>query len=650
MEDTLIICERKDAGKACGIGGICVKKPAKETTTKEPAKEPAKELGKELGKEPAKEPAKVLCMCVQSGDYLRKDTRCGLNIVNKTDSFKNVKLEIQVQTVADNLGSNIKLKIPVEASNNTTNSTIPINPTNAPVPINNSAINVSLDQSMIILLSVIGVVFVCLVIAVCLLCICCKLKKKTPDKKKGFPISLVKSIIEEERYLPNPQYDPTKPKIDIDAVIRSLSVPSLNKESITDLQKIGEGYFGEVYKGQLHSIDVVDREHLETVAVKMLKGGVNLAAIEDFLREVEIMSSFQHPNILTLIGVCPQGSSTPPWMVFEFMPLGDLAELLRSNNPRLCPNASNLPNLTGKDLLSIALQIASGMEYLAAQRFVHRDLACRNCLVGEGLTVKISDFGMSRDVYTCDYYRIGGTRMLPVRWMAPESVLLGRFTLESDVWSYGVLLWEIYTFGLQPYFGYTNEQVLKLVTGGTLLEIPTNCPNEVDEIIKLCWKHQEKERIQFIDICNRLCILKDRMAENPSPIIPRPPPMPVTVDFPLPYDDDDDDEDFDDDLDEDNYLRPTTLPIVPPWPEPDTEPETEPDTEPETDSETEPATESAIEPCPEPEPAPEGSVAGSSEPEPLTECAAEPTTEPEPKLETNPQVTSRNSYIEITIP
>lgn len=134
----------------------------------------------------------------------------------------------------------------------------------------------------------------------------------------------------------------------------------------------------------------------------------------------------------------------------------------------------------------ISLQISDGMQYLATQRFVHRDLACRNCLVGENLSVKIADFGMSRDIYTCDYYKVrativiccffffsrrvdirsyriffqvGGSRLLPVRWMSPESVMYGKFTLESDVWSFGVVLWEIYSLGKQPYYGYSNDEV-----------------------------------------------------------------------------------------------------------------------------------------------------------------------------------------------
>jgi receptor tyrosine kinase-like orphan receptor 1 len=114
------------------------------------------------------------------------------------------------------------------------------------------------------------------------------------------------------------------------------------------------------------------------------------------------------------------------------------------------------------------------MEFLSGHHYVHRDLAARNCLVGENLTVKISDFGLSRDIYAVDYYRVQSKSLLPVRWMPPESILYGKFTSESDVWSFGVVLWEIYSFGLQPYYGYSNQEVIEMVRCDKVLETGLN--------------------------------------------------------------------------------------------------------------------------------------------------------------------------------
>lgn len=240
------------------------------------------------------------------------------------------------------------------------------------------------------------------------------------------------------------------------------------------------------------------------MAVKVIKESVSARGEEDFMREVEIMSAFSHPNILTLIGIVAKGSGGTPWMVFEYMPYGDLAELLRSCGPNFYSNHTPVTSLSKNDLLHISVQIASGMEYLSSQHFVHRDLACRNCLVGEDLTVKISDFGMSRDVYTCDYYKVGGSRMLPVRWMAPESIMYGKFTLESDVWSFGVVLWEIYSFGKQPYYGNSNENVMKLIFQGILLSPPDTCPPKVRDIMRRCWATDPMDRLKFPEILAHL--------------------------------------------------------------------------------------------------------------------------------------------------
>jgi receptor tyrosine kinase-like orphan receptor 1 len=144
------------------------------------------------------------------------------------------------------------------------------------------------------------------------------------------------------------------------------------------------------------------------------------------------------------------------------------------------------------------------MEYLASHRFVHRDLAARNCLVGENLTVKISDLGLVREKYASDYYRVQTKSMLPVRWMPAESMLYGKFTSESDVWSYGVTLWEIYSYGLQPYYGYSNQEVIEMIRSRQLLPCPEDCPSRMYAFMVECWHEVPTRRPSFAEIHARL--------------------------------------------------------------------------------------------------------------------------------------------------
>uniref|UniRef100_A0A8C8HUK5 Discoidin domain-containing receptor 2 n=1 Tax=Oncorhynchus tshawytscha TaxID=74940 RepID=A0A8C8HUK5_ONCTS len=297
---------------------------------------------------------------------------------------------------------------------------------------------------------------------------------------------------------------------------KDVAVEEFPRKLLTFKEKLGEGQFGEVHLCEAEgmqefmdedfSFDISDNQPV-LVAVKMLRADANKNARNDFLKEIKIMSRLKDPNIIRLLAVCI--CSDPLCMITEYMENGDLNQFLSRHEPEgQLALISNAPTVSYSNLCYMATQIASGMRYLSSLNFVHRDLATRNCLVGKNYTIKIADFGMSRNLYSGDYYRIQGRAVLPIRWMSWESILLGKFTTASDVWAFGVTLWETLTFcNEQPYSQLTDEQVIEN-TGEffrdqkrqVYLPQPVLCPDSVYKIMLNCWRRNTKERPSFQDI------------------------------------------------------------------------------------------------------------------------------------------------------
>lgn len=304
------------------------------------------------------------------------------------------------------------------------------------------------------------------------------------------------------------------PALTVDSLTRKdISAAEFPRQQLIFREKLGEGQFGEVHLCEAEGLPeflgegspLPDRDGRSVlVAVKQLRADATSQARNDFLKEIKIMSRLNDPNIIRLLCVCV--SSDPLCMVTEYMENGDLNMFLSQREiESTLTHANNIPSVSLSDLLHMSVQISSGMKYLASLNFVHRDLATRNCLLDRRLTIKIADFGMSRNLYSSDYYRIQGRAVLPIRWMAWESILLGKFTTASDVWAFGVTLWEIFTLCKeQPYSLLSDEQVIEN-TGEffrnqgrqIFLYAPPLCPPSLFELMMRCWSRDIPDRPTF---------------------------------------------------------------------------------------------------------------------------------------------------------
>lgn len=311
--------------------------------------------------------------------------------------------------------------------------------------------------------------FVPIIGAICLLC-----WKQRRHKMEAEDVCLIASV--------NPDYVSANYTEDEWELVR---------DRVTLIRELGQGSFGMVYEGELTS---EGSGSPIPCAIKTMNESANCREKLQFLHEASVMKAFNAHHVVRLLGVVSRGQ--PTLVVMELMTLGDLKTYLRSNRDTGEPSPTRL--------LHMAAQIADGMLYLSTKKFVHRDLAARNCMVSQDLTVKIGDFGMTRDIYETDYYRKGSKGLLPVRWMAPESLHDGVFTSSSDVWSYGVVLWEMATHAEQPYQGQSNEQVLQQILSGCCLTPPNDCPEVLATMMQACWQRSPLARPTFVNLLERL--------------------------------------------------------------------------------------------------------------------------------------------------
>lgn len=280
------------------------------------------------------------------------------------------------------------------------------------------------------------------------------------------------------------------------------------RERLTLGKELGSGAFGVVRQGEATGIN--NRQGVTTVAVKMLKSDATDREMTDLMVEMEMMKIVRgHKNIISLLGCCTQAG--PLYVITEFAPNGNLRDFLRSRRPRTDyekPSSLSITMdyekpliqekpLSEKDLISYAYQIARGMEYLASRLCIHRDLAARNILVAEDHVLKIADFGLTRNLSEVDYYKKNGDGRLPVKWMAPEALFDRRYTTKSDVWAYGVLLWEIFTLGGNPYPSVPVEDLFDLLRNGHRMERPPYASEEMYQIMMGCWSQSPPLRPSF---------------------------------------------------------------------------------------------------------------------------------------------------------
>ena len=275
------------------------------------------------------------------------------------------------------------------------------------------------------------------------------------------------------------------------------------------------GKFTQLFLGKISQINKQGEKELSLVIVKLLKEtNVNQTVQENFEKDALSLTMFNHANVQSLFGICAVGD--PLCLVFKYSEHDEcLHQFLNESGRNHCSIhrrgdvENSKPKLSNVDQMCIAKQIANGMEYLAGEGYTHRDLCTKNCIIGKGMVVKISNLGFSWTGPDGDFYSLDYTErtLYPLRWLPPETIHFGTFVQDTDIWSFGIVLWEIYSNGLTPYYGMSNEEVISLLQGGDILPCPQECPKEMYEIMEGCWNLVPSERPRFSSIHQRISSL-----------------------------------------------------------------------------------------------------------------------------------------------
>ncbi|XP_072742575.1 tyrosine kinase receptor Cad96Ca [Anoplolepis gracilipes] len=257
---------------------------------------------------------------------------------------------------------------------------------------------------------------------------------------------------------------------------------------------LGEGCFGQVWKCE--ALDIDGKAGATIVAVKTLKENATERERLDLAQELRVMKNLDpHPNVVRLLGCCTERE--PMFVILEYVSGGKLQSFLRASREERNHGGAGL---TSRDLTGFVYQIAKGMEYLASKGIIHRDLAARNILIDENRACKVADFGFARDVAANQIYERKSEGRLPIRWMAPESLYDNIFSVKSDIWSFGVLIWEIVTLGSTPYPGLAAAEVMRRIKEGYRLDRPEHCKRELYNIMYYCWDKDPACRPSFAEL------------------------------------------------------------------------------------------------------------------------------------------------------